>query len=56
MWIERSVGVSTRALGDAVPNCPEQLIAKRLLYDDSLLKLQRDETHARDLCLDLPVF
>lgn len=42
LWIERCVGVCTRVLGVAVPTSPENLIAKRLLYDDAIIRLQSD--------------
>lgn len=37
LWIERSVQVLKRVLGDAVPHLPEQLMTQRLLYDKALL-------------------
>ena len=48
------MGVCTRVLGDAVPHYPEALIAKRLLYDDAILRLHGEHAGARDVCIDLP--
>ena len=44
----------TRVLGTSIPYLPEGLIAKRLLYDDALVRLDGSKHASRDIVLDLP--
>lgn len=57
LWIERSVGVLTRAKGQATPFSVELLLAGRLALDDALMALGRTYgNECVDVTLDLPSF
>ena len=43
-------------LGVSVPTCPESLIAKRLLYDDAIMRMYGNRMSAKERLLDLPGF
>lgn len=56
LWLERCVQVLKRVMGDAVPHNPEQLMAQRLGFDQSLLTMANHMPGIVDITASLPQY